>query len=123
MAALDYLHQAGLVVELEGKRLRVSPASRITDEHRQYLSNHRVALLAELEVANDPQIASVPQQEQTHHFIRTAATASSEWHQSRNLYIGHLMSCRACHAPTIRYCATGAVLRQRYDNTPMESTS
>lgn len=48
MAALDYLRQAGLVVELEGKRLRVTPASRITDEHRQYLNNHRVALLAEL---------------------------------------------------------------------------
>ncbi|WP_256586912.1 hypothetical protein [Pseudomonas sp. Irchel 3E19] len=123
MAALDYLRQAGLVVELEGTRLRVSPASRITDEHRQYLNNHRVALLAELEVANDPQIASVPQQEQTQHVIRTAATASPEWHQSRNLYIGHLMSCRSCHAPTVRYCATGAALRQRYDNTSMEATS
>lgn len=103
----------------------MSPASLITYEHRQYLNNHCVALLAELEVANDPQIASVPQQEQTQtqHVIRTAATASSEWHQSRNLYIGHLMSCRACHAPTIRYCAKGAALRQRYDNTSMEATS
>jgi len=123
MAALDYLRQSGLVVELEGKRLRVSPASRITDDHRQYLNDHRVELLAELEVANDPQIVSIPQQEQTQHVIRTAATASSEWHQSRNLFIGHLMSCRACHAPTVRYCATGAVLRQRYDNTSMETTS
>lgn len=123
MAALDYLRQAGLVVELEGTRLRVSPASRITDEHRQYLNNHRVALLAELEVANDPQIASIPQQEQAQYVIRTASTASSEWHQSRNLYIGHLMSCRACHAPTVRYCARGAALRQRYDNISMEATS
>jgi hypothetical protein len=123
MAALDYLRQSGLVVELEGKRLRVSPALRITDDHRQYLNDHRVELLAELEVANDPQIASIPQHEQTQHVIRTAGTASSEWHQSRNLYIGHLMSCRACHAPTVRYCATGAALRQRYDNTSMESTS
>ncbi|MEN5312319.1 hypothetical protein [Pseudomonas koreensis] len=123
MATLDYLRQAGLVVELEGRRLRVTPASRITDEHRQYLSDHRADLLAELEVANDPQIASIPQQEQAQYVIRTAATASSEWHQSRNLYIGHLMSCRACHAPTVRYCATGAALRQRYDHTSMESTS
>jgi hypothetical protein len=123
MAALDYLRQSGLVVELEGKRLRVSPASRITDDHRQYLNDHRVELLAELEVANDPQIVSIPQQEQTQHVIRTAATASSEWHQSRNLFIGHLMSCRACNAPTVRYCATGAALRQRYDNTSMETTS
>lgn len=123
MATLDYLRQAGLVVELEGRRLRVTPASRITDEHRQYLSDHRADLLAELEVANDPQIASIPQQEQAQYVIRTAATASSEWHQSRNLYIGHLMSCRACHAPTVRYCATGSALRQRYDHTSMESTS
>lgn len=62
MAALDYLRQAGLVVELEGKRLRVSPASRITDEHRQYLSDHRAEVLAELEVANDAQTAPVTQQ-------------------------------------------------------------
>ncbi|MBK5537369.1 hypothetical protein JFV28_09145 [Pseudomonas sp. TH05] len=68
-------------------------------------------------------MASIPQQKQAQYVIRTAATASSEWHQSRNLYIGHLMSCRACHAPTVRYCATGAALRQRYDHTSMESTS
>ncbi|MFJ2327786.1 hypothetical protein [Pseudomonas sp. NPDC087690] len=123
MAALDYLRQAGLVVELVGERLRVSPASRINDEHRQYLNKHLAELLAELEVVNDPQIASVAQQEQPQHVIRTAATATYEWQQSRDLYIGHLMSCRACHAPTVRYCATGAALHQRYDNTSMETTS
>lgn len=120
MAALDYLRQAGLVVELEGARLRVSPASRITDEHRQYLNNHRVAILAELEVANDPQIAPVTQQHEPQHLIRTAATASPEWHQARDLYIGHLMRCLACYAPTVRYCVTGAALRLRYDDTSME---
>lgn len=122
MAALDYLRQAGLVVELEGKRLRVTPASRITDEHRQYLSDHHGGLLAELEAANDPQIKAVPQQNEPQHVIRSAATASTEWHQSRNLYIGHLMRCDACHAPTVRYCATGAALRQRYENTQMETS-
>ncbi|MCF4977732.1 hypothetical protein GIW56_09415 [Pseudomonas gessardii] len=65
----------------------------------------------------------VPQQhDEPQHVIRTAATASPEWRQSRNLYIGHLMICRACHAPIARYCVTGEELRQRYDNTPMEST-
>lgn len=28
-----------------------------------------------------------------------------------------------CYALKVRYCATGAALRQCYDNTPMESTS
>lgn len=122
MAALDYLRQAGLVVELEGERLRVSPASRITDEHRQYLNDHRADVLAELEVANDAQIAPVTQQYEPQHFIRTAATASPEWLQSRDLYIGHLMRCDACHAPTVRYCAIGEALRQRYENTQMETS-
>lgn len=122
MAALDYLRQAGLVVELEGKRLRVSPASRITDENRQYLNDYRAELLAELEAANDLQIALVPQQGKLQHVIRTAYTASLEWRQVRNLYIGHLMICRACHAPTGRYCVAGAALRQRYNNTPMETS-
>lgn len=122
MAALDYLRQAGLVVELEGKRLRVTPASRITDEHRQYLCDHRADVLAELEVANDAQIAPVTQQHEPQHFIRTAATASPEWHQSRDLYIGHLMRCDDCYAPTVRYCAIGEALRQRYENTQMETS-
>lgn len=51
----------------------------------------------------------------------TAATATSEWRQAHNRYVNHLMLCRACHAPTIRYCVTGVELRQQYDQTPMES--
>jgi hypothetical protein len=51
----------------------------------------------------------------------TAAMATPEWYRAHDLYVSHLMLCRACHAPTSRYCATGAELRQRYDQTPMES--
>ena len=54
MAALDYLHRAGLAVELDGERLRVTPVERITAEYRQYLRDHRAELLAELAAANDP---------------------------------------------------------------------
>ena len=49
-----------------------------------------------------------------------AANATPEWRKARDQYINHLMSCRACHAPTGRYCAAGAELRQHYDQTPME---
>lgn len=60
--------------------------------------------------------------DQPPHAVKTAATASPEWRQSRDRYISHLMACRACHAPTGRYCANGATLRDQYDNTPMEPT-
>lgn len=58
--------------------------------------------------------------EEPRHFICAAATASPDWCQIRDQYINHLMSCRACHAPTNRYCADGADLRQHYERTPME---
>ncbi len=34
MAALDYLHRAGLAVEIHGERLRLRPGERITDNVR-----------------------------------------------------------------------------------------
>ncbi len=52
MGALDYLRRDGLGVELEGDRLRVTPADRITNFHRRLLRRHRAELLAEL-AAND----------------------------------------------------------------------
>lgn len=60
MAALDYLRGAGLAVELEGERLRVSPADRITADLRQFVREHRAELLAELIAANDAQPACEP---------------------------------------------------------------
>lgn len=58
---------------------------------------------------------------QPQHVHHCAATASPEWRQARDQYINHLMPCRACHAATDRYCVTGAELRQRYEQIPMES--
>lgn len=60
MAALDYLRRAGLAVDLDGDRLRVAPADRITADLRQFVRNHRTELLAELSSANDEQAASEP---------------------------------------------------------------
>lgn len=54
MAALDYLHRAGLIAELNGNKLRLRPADRITDADRIYVRDHRVELIAELNAANDP---------------------------------------------------------------------
>lgn len=56
------------------------------------------------------------------HIVHTAATASQAWREADAANTTHLMSCRACHAPTGRYCAAGVDLRQRYNNTPMETS-
>lgn len=52
----------------------------------------------------------------------TAATTTTEWLYARDRYIGHIMACKACFAPTERYCATGAELRQQYNQTSMEQS-
>ncbi len=57
MAALDYLRRAGLAAEANGDRLRLRPADRITDAVRQFVRDHRVELLAELNAANDAMAA------------------------------------------------------------------
>lgn len=121
MAALDYLRRAGLTVETVADKLRVSPVELITDDIRQFVRKHRAELLVELSTANDSTTPKDEQQASTPppHTL-TAATASPEWRQARDLYINHLMGCRACYAPTGRYCPTGADLRQHYGNTPME---
>ena len=143
MPALDYLSQAGLVAEAVDGKLRVSPAERITPEARQYIITHKGALLAELsttsapiqQAANSinetarpepPQVNTVntPTREQpgSPAHILTAATASPDWLLARDQYMGHLMTCATCYAPTGRYCGTGADLRQQYQITPMEPT-
>jgi hypothetical protein len=137
VAALDYLRVAGLAVELEGERLRVTPADRITADLRQFVRDHRAELVADLRAANDAQTAAEPPQapapattpapaaesapeaaSEPQHFIRTAATATPEWRAARDQYLSHVMTCRACHAPTGRYCQTGAELRAIYNATP-----
>ncbi len=51
-AAIDYLRQHGLTAKANGKRIVVSPASKLTADVRQYVKAHRLELLAEL-AAND----------------------------------------------------------------------
>lgn len=52
-------------------------------------------------------------------YILTAATASPDWLLVRDQHMGHLMTCATCYAPTGRYCATGADLRQQYESAPI----
>ncbi len=53
-AATDYLRAHGLTAKVTGKRLVVSPASKLTPDVRKYIKAHRLELLAEL-AANDGQ--------------------------------------------------------------------
>ena len=54
MAAIDYLTARGFSARVAGKRLVVSPASRLSDDVRKYIKAHRLELIAEL-AANDGQ--------------------------------------------------------------------
>jgi hypothetical protein len=68
-----------------------------------------------------PPAPSAPEQEYNRaRCALTAATATPEWRRAHDLYVNHLMLCRACYGPKSRYCVTGADLRQRYDQMPME---
>ncbi|NMZ76623.1 hypothetical protein HBO32_26240 [Pseudomonas nitroreducens] len=51
-AAIDFLHERGLTAQAKGKRIVVSPASKLTNDVRLYVKAHRLELLAEL-AAND----------------------------------------------------------------------
>jgi hypothetical protein len=53
MTALDYLRSAGLYVEVAGDKLRVTPASLITDAIGKFVREHKAEILIELAVAND----------------------------------------------------------------------
>ena len=59
MAALDYLHRAGLTVEIHGERLRLRPSERITDNVRQFVRQHRDALFTEVSAQHYPPTADV----------------------------------------------------------------
>lgn len=51
----------------------------------------------------------------------SATTATPEWRHARDQYLGHILVCRSCYAPTGRHCAAGTGLRATYDSTPMEN--
>ncbi len=48
MSAVAYLREHGLAAKLSGKRVAISPASRLTSEMRRYIKAHRLELIAEL---------------------------------------------------------------------------
>lgn len=54
MTAIDYLTKRGFSARVAGRRLVISPASRLTDDVRKYVKAHRLELIAEL-AANDGQ--------------------------------------------------------------------
>ena len=134
MAVLDYLRGAGLAVEANGERLRLSPPDRVTPDVLQFVRDHRAELVTDLlterAAANDPQPAAeappapaadhepeAPGEPQ--HFTGTAATAAPAWQNARDQYLNHIMACRACHAPARHYCPTGRELHTTYNHTPM----
>lgn len=52
MAAIDYLTERGFTAVKRGMRVRISPASKLTPDVREYVKRNRLTLLAEL-AAND----------------------------------------------------------------------
>ncbi|RWU19221.1 hypothetical protein DM813_23230 [Pseudomonas alkylphenolica] len=60
-------------------------------------------------------LALKPYKNEPQYLHRSTTIADPQWCQAHDLYIGHLMSCRSCHAPTNRYCTTGAELRDQYN--------
>lgn len=107
---LNMARAAGLTLVLIGDRLTWRAEYQPHADLLGAIKEHRTAIIAALSAAKDPL-------DQPRYFIRSAATAAPEWIAVRDQYINHLMSCRACYAPTDRYCASGAGLRQQYNNT------
>ncbi|MNT49087.1 hypothetical protein D3C72_1859150 [compost metagenome] len=105
MDEYDLAELAGTDAALVADTIRASPS---------WINRpHRVEQPAEVHVA---------EQLEPQRTVHTAATASRAWREADAAYTNHLMSCRACHAATGRYCAAGADLRRRYNNTPMETS-
>ncbi|GAB3473935.1 hypothetical protein [Azotobacter salinestris] len=134
MSAAEIIRRAqaeDVALSLDGDRLHLEaerpPSAALLAE----LKAHKVVVIEALKVASArpawidrpapaQQQAVIVEQpnDEPQHIIRTAATASPEWLEVRDQYIGHLMACRACYAPTGRHCAVGAELRAIYDSTP-----
>lgn len=50
------------------------------------------------------------------HAANTSVTASMEWLRARDHFYQHLTTCRACNAPSERYCVNGRDLRHNYNS-------
>lgn len=59
MGAIDYLNQRGLQADVAGQRLRVWPASQLTDELRAWIKSHRHQLIEEAANATSERKATV----------------------------------------------------------------
>jgi len=117
----EHLLQSGLIDDVD-----LLEQWRTEPRHAAALIQQAANSITETDRPEPPQVNTVntPTREQTDSpaHILTAATASPDWLLARDQYMGHLMTCPACYAPTGRYCATGADLRQQYQFTPMEPT-
>lgn len=65
----------------------------------------------------EQQLERVTGEEGEQPIIETATTAAARWREARDRYHNHIFPCPACHAPTDRYCQTGAELRATYNAT------
>lgn len=106
----------GVLLVLNGDRLTWEADHQPPDYLLASIKAHKLELIKALTPANDPD-EQAPQ-----HITHTAATASPEWIAARDQYHGHLAACRACYAPTGRYCVTGGALCQQYQATPERAT-
>jgi len=88
-AAIDYLRQNGLSARANGKRIIVSPASKMSTEVRQYVQSHRLELLAEL-AANNLEIIEA---------LTTPPPESRSWLDS----VADLLGCSAEYLLTYRF--------------------
>lgn len=60
MAALTKIRQAGFDVALDGDRLKVVGASKLTKEQRMFLKQHKAAVIAELRQEQAKEQEAIP---------------------------------------------------------------
>lgn len=107
-AVLQRVLDAGLYINLiEGGKLLVTPASRITPELRAFIRSHKEALVRWFAAANDAQEAAPP-------------TDPSAWRELAQAYHLHHFACSTCQAAGRGYsarCGVGAALWGRYQRS------
>lgn len=100
------LIEAGFVLEvIDGGRLGVTPAAKLTPELRTFIRDHKPEILASLtaEAANDGP---------------PPLPGAAEWETLDKAYQAHHLACPACVAAGKGYglrCGTGSALWAEYD--------